>query len=108
MAVLPDAAPQFDTTDQSGTTTQFSGTVGTSVISLPASAGALIDEVVIQCSTDQLISNRLSVSFDGGTNYTKLVPGQAIYWEPRGQTQVKLLGNVAGVLYEVTMNRGQN
>ena len=103
---MAEVAPQFETKDDNGTTTQFASTVGTSATLVPASAGTNISEILIRCSTDNSpITKRLLWSLDNVTYHT-LAPGEFIGWEPQGTlTQIYLKGNVAAVSYEVIMNR---
>ena len=90
-----------------GSTTTFNGTVGTSVVNIPSSAGAIIYEALIRCPSQTPQSNILYACFDGsGTNFHELKPGESVACSIRGgQTQVKIKGNVAAVKYEVTLNR---
>jgi hypothetical protein len=95
-----------ETEDLIGTTDQFSGSVGTSNANVPASAGNVIAEALVRCSSDQANSRRLSVSFDGGTTFLVLSPGEFVGWGTKGGlTQIVIKGNVASVDYEVILNR---
>jgi hypothetical protein len=92
--------------DNDGSTVQGSGSVGLSTISFPDPAQTPISEFLIQCPVDQVDTNRLFVSLDGGTNYLTLYPGGHWAWTPKGETtdQITLLGNVASVNYEIVAN----
>jgi|WetSurMetagenome_2_1015567.scaffolds.fasta_scaffold199831_2 hypothetical protein len=103
---MADLIPQFETEDLQGTTTQYTGTVGTSAISIPTVAGTGIAECLIRCPTQSPNTRRLSYSFDGGTTFSILSPGEYIGWSLKGSpTQIKIKGNVASVDYEVILNR---
>lgn len=104
--MAPDVAPQFEASDLLGTTSQFVGTVGTTPISVPAVAGKPIAEVLVRAPSQTPPSIRLQYSFDGGSNYSDLAPGEFVGWSLKGSiTQVLIKGSTAGVLYEVIMNR---
>lgn len=111
-AIMSDILPQFEQEDLIGTTKHFNGNVSTSWVSVPAVAGNVIAEAFVRCAVDQLNSCRLYVSFDGGAGYILLAPGEGIGWSIKsskesvtGITQISLKGNVAGVVYEVILNR---
>ena len=100
----------FEGADESpglGSTQTFTGTVGTSVVNVPSSAGAVIFEALIRCPSQTPQSRILYACFDGsGTNFHALKPGEFISMSIRGglkQMQVK--ANGAGVEYEITLNR---
>lgn len=104
---MANEAPRFEGADLQGGTLQASGTVGTTPVNVPAVAGGLISEFLIQCPEDQSDQYTLQVSLDGGSNYLTMYPGGAWAWTPKGDIrQITLLGNdVAGVAYEVVLNR---
>lgn len=103
---MADSPPRHEGSDNQGSTSQSSGSVGTTPINFPVSAGAPISEFLIQCPHDQLDSNRLLVSLDGGSNKMTLYPAGHWAWTPKGQTitQITITGNQSGVLYEVVAN----
>lgn len=103
---MVEVAPQFETKDDLGSTTQFASTVGTTPVQVPASAGTKISEILIRCETDNTpVTKRLLWSLDNVT-YHALAPGEFIGWEPQGTIlQIYLKGNTSGVAYEVVMNR---
>lgn len=103
---MGDSGPRFEIADTAGTTLQKSDTVGTSAIDFPVAAGNAVSEFLVQCPTDQLDSNLLKVSLDGGTNVMTLSPGGHWAWTPKGSTitQINLVGNVAGVKFEIVAN----
>jgi len=86
-------------------TLQFSGTVGTSPISLPSVAGGALVTVMVSCKVQTPSSRRLQFSLDGGTTFFTLTPGSMVGWEPKAITQIQIKGNVAGVEYDVIINR---
>lgn len=96
--------------DDDGTTFHVSGSVGLTSILIPASAQGQITEVLIRCSINQPNTRRLSVAFDGGTNYIVLMPGESITWIPKNDSssvpiqQIRILGNAANTLYEAVFN----
>ena len=101
------SAPQFESSDLLGATDQFSGTVGTASIAVPSVAGNVISEVLIRCATDNIpVTKRLLVSFDLGATWLTLSPGEYIGWGFKDtKTQVTIKGSIAGVSYEIVMNR---
>jgi len=106
---MTDSIPQFEITDNVGTTNQYSGTVDQTGISLPTVAGDPIEEVGIRCAIDQAFPSRLEFSYDGGTNWSRLAVGEAREDELRGSiTQIKIraAGTLTTCKYEVIMNRG--
>lgn len=106
LAVAADASPGFETQDLDGATTHYSGTVGTTAVAIPAVAGSVISEVVIKCPYQTPVSKKLLVSFDGGTNFFTLDPGDFIGWSVKGRrTQIHIKGSTAGVAYDVILNR---
>lgn len=90
-----------------GSTFQGAATVGTSPLALPAVIGNPITSALIRCPSDTTPgTKRLLYSFDGGTVYAVLTPGEFVGWSPKGdQTQIYIKGNVAAVPYEVIINR---
>jgi hypothetical protein len=96
-----------ETKDLDGTTIHFNSTVGTSPVNVPSSDGNAIDEVLVRCSNDQTKTNRLSVALDAGATYLVLSPGEFVAWSIKGSLKhISIKGNVAGVAYEIVMNRG--
>jgi len=103
---MADVAEEFESTDKLGTTEQFDGTVGVAPITIPAIAGTSISEFIIQCPFDQSDTNTLKVSINGGANYLTLQPAGFWGWTPKGGVkQLTILGNVAGVKYEIVLNK---
>jgi len=103
---MVDSPARFEIADNDGTTVQASGTVGLSTVLFPDPAQTPIAEFLIQCPVDQVDTNRLQVSLDGGVSYLTLYPGGHWAWTPKGGllTQITLLGNVASVNYEIVAN----
>ena len=103
---MVDSPARFETADNQGSTEQSSGTVGLVNIQVPAVAGAPISEFIIQCPENQGDDHRLYVSLDGGANVITLYPSGHWAWTPKGDsvTQIDLVGNQAGVKYEVVVN----
>ena len=105
---MPDLNPKFEESDVLGTTDGFSGTVGTTAISIPTAAGAPIAGFLIECRSvldGQAFAARLLVSFDGGTTFPwTITPGNNISGNIRNRpTQMKIKGNQAGVLYQAVL-----
>lgn len=86
------------------TVDHFNGTVGTTAIQIPSSAGDDISEVLIHNTTS---ANRdLLISFDGGTTFKTLTPDANIIWNVKeGITQIHIKGSAAATSYEIVMNR---
>jgi hypothetical protein len=88
-----------------GTTLQLAGSVGLTSTAFPTVAGDPIATLLIRCPTQSPTTRRLYYSFDDVT-FHELAPGEFIGWSLKGNlTQIYLKGNVAGVNYEVTLNR---
>lgn len=105
-ALAVDLMPAFELQDLDGSTAHFSGTVGTSAIALPTVAGNIISEVVIKCPFQTPVTKTLKVSFDGGTSFFTLDPGEFIGWSAKGSLrQIYIKGGVAGVTYDILLNR---
>ena len=103
---MPDVPEEFESTDKLGTTSQYDGVVGVAPISIPAIAGNDIGDFIIQCPFDQADTNTLKVSINGGLNFLTMQPAGFWGWTPKGGVkQLVIKGNVAGVKYEVVLNR---
>lgn len=103
---MADIAEEFEVSDKLGATEQYDGVVGTTPIDLPGAPGTIISEFIIQCPFDQSDTNTLKISLDGGSNYLTIQPAGLWAWTPKGEVrQITLLGNVAGVKYEVVLNK---
>lgn len=102
-----DVTSGFEIQDLVGSTVNYSGTVGTSYISLPSSADKNISEVIFKCPYQTPITIRCQISFDTAT-YFDLMPGEFIGWTPKGfKKQVRVKANQAGVLYQAIINYEQ-
>jgi hypothetical protein len=95
----------IETVNTKGLTSHFNGTVGTTAVDIPSSAGGIIQSVLIDnINTDSTKS--LEVSFDGGTTYKTITSASTLsYTIKGGLTQIKLRGAVASCDYEILMNR---
>jgi hypothetical protein len=104
---LTDRAPEFEYADKKGTTDEYVGTVGTGGTSVPSSPGADIQEFMVMCDPDQLHSNYLEISIDGGTTYlAKIFAGGHYGQIVKGTlTQIFIKGSVSSVSYQVILNR---
>ena len=98
---------KVDDTDINGATSMYVSTVGTTAINIPSVAGNAISTCLVRCATDNTpISKRLLYSFDGGTTFATLSPGEYIGWSLKGSlTQISIKGSAASVSYEVILNR---
>lgn len=107
---MVDAMPEFEQTDQLGSTDEFSSSVGTTAVKVPPTAGNDIEEIGIRCAVDQPPNTRLEYSYDG-INYRRLRVGESREDEPRGsikQVWVRAAGSgITTCKYEIIMNRGQ-
>ena len=102
---MADVKPQFEYQDLLGSSKLFTGTVGTTPINIPSSPGGKIASVEVYCPK-QALNRVLSFSIDDGTTYQDLEPVEGQYLQLRGGlTQIKIKGNVAGVQYQIYMNR---
>ena len=103
---MGDVPEEFELTDKLGSTTQHDGVVGTTPIAIPSVATTDIAEFIIQCPFDQVDTNVLKVSINGGVDYMTLQPAGFWAWTPKGGVkQITILGNVAGVKYELVLNK---
>jgi hypothetical protein len=99
-----DIGVGFEMQDLEGSTINYSGTVGTSYVSLPASADKNISEILFKCPYQTPMTIRCQISFDTAT-YFDLMPGEFIGWSAKGfKKQVRVKGNQAGVLYQAIIN----
>lgn len=99
-------APLQSGFEDTGTTTQYAGSVGVTAINIPTAAGDPIVTCLVRCPAQTPNTRRLLYSFDGGVTFHTLSPGEYIGWSLRGaKTQIQIKGNVASVVYEVTLNR---
>lgn len=108
---MPDILPEMDISDTHGSTVTYIGSVGTTAVQVPASAGNAIEELSIRCAIDQPANRRLEFSLDG-TNFARLSVGEAREDEPRGGTITQVWIRAAGsgvttVDYEIFLNLGQ-
>jgi hypothetical protein len=104
---MANQAPSFEQIDQQGTLTMHSGTVGTTPISLPASATTDLIEVSIYLPSNSVPSSKqLLYSFDGGVTFFILQVGESINKTLRGGIkQIQIKGTTASVEYEVTVEK---
>jgi hypothetical protein len=104
LTLVPDLVDQIT----SGETLQFqASTPSTAIFALPTVAGLRIKSAFIRCPNQSPNTKRLTVSFDGGTNFLSLAPGEFVSHDFEGapNTQVHLQSNVSSVNYEVILNR---
>lgn len=102
--------PDFETKDVLGKTLPFSGTVGLSNLTLPASSQGKISEVLLRNPDTNGITTKLYLSFDGGSNFFSLSRGEFIGWAPKNNAsnmpieQIVIKGSVASTNYELLIN----
>lgn len=104
---MVDPAIQFDQADQTGQTIHQNGPFGTTPTLIPSSpvAGQVISEILINTQNISSGSQRLLVSFDGGTTYMEFKKNTIVGWFVRGQQdQLYVKGSTAGVPGEVVVN----
>lgn len=97
--------PQFESKDNDGSTTVESGTATTTPASVPLVAGKVISGYAI----DNLGSNSILVSFDGGTTFRTIEKKSYESWNIKGsitQIVVKTLSSTSG--YEIMLNLEAN
>lgn len=103
-------APDFETKDVLGKTLPFSGTVGTSNLTLPAVSQGKISECLIRNPDTNLITTKLLLSFDGGLNFFSLSRGEFLAWSPKNDAsnnpinQIVIKGSAATTKYEIIIN----
>lgn len=106
---MVDRTPEFESADKKGTTDVYSGTVGLAWTAIPTVAGTEIQSFSVHNVADQVITNTISVSLDGGTTVMDILyPSGFTYQLIKGsKTQIHLLGSAASVSYRVVLNREQ-
>lgn len=103
-------SPDFETKDVLGTTQHFNGSVGLVSALVPAIAGNKISNVLIRNPASNGVNDIIYVAFDGGTTYLSLRRGEFAAWSPRNNasnspiTQIRILGSVAALSYEIIMD----
>lgn len=103
---MSDSLPQFEVEDDLGTTEQYVGSVDTTNFQIPQIPTTAISEVLVRCPVQTPSSKRLLYSFNGGTTFDQLAPGEAIVWNLRGEpTSIIIKGNTTNVLYSVILNK---
>jgi hypothetical protein len=96
--------PIGDAQQDVGGTTQYTGTVGTTAVLVPASPGNPIILALIECPSQLPNSKYLLYSLDDIT-YHKVGNGNYIGWPFKGNiTQLYVKGSVAGVEYQIMIN----
>lgn len=94
-----------ETEDLRGSTDHYNGTVGTTPVSIPSSPGNAIQSVLID-NVSISANKKLLVSFDSGTTW-KTIPRKAVLQGTikGAPKQIQVKGSVAGVEYEIILNR---
>ena len=88
------------------TVKHFDGTVGTTAINVPGSAGEAITLAFVHNPKSNAKTDTLSFSFDSGATFTILKRGDSIIWPVNESiNQVKIKSNVADTDYEIILNR---
>jgi len=97
-----------ETVNTDGSTDHYNGTVGTTAVDIPSSAGNIIQSILID-NTNTASTKTLLVSFDGGTTYKTIGVGATFSWTVKGNLrQVKIKGGAASTSYEILLNRENN
>lgn len=97
------ADSSFPLPNTGGSSAHYNGSVGTTSVSVPSTAGASITSFLIENTHN---SQNLLFSLDGGSTFKTVLPGDAYVVSPRGDlTQITLQGSAAGTTYEIIMNR---
>ncbi len=101
-----DTPPQMEIEDNNGSTTHYSGSVGTSPTTVPSSADKVISSFYLENPiTNTPATKELEFSCDGGTTYTSLRLGESIVWPPKGYVkQIYIKGSTASVNYKMIIN----
>ena len=103
---MADLAPQFETEDLLGSSVPFVSTIGTTSTAFPTIASSAIAEFFIKCPLQTPNTIRLLYSIDGGVTFGALAPGEFLGWALKGSvTQIFIKGNIAGVAYELILNK---
>lgn len=107
---MAHASPEFEQKDVLGKTLPYTGTVGLSNLTLPASSQGKISDVLLRNPDTNGINTKLYLSFDGGTTFFSLSRGEFIGWSPKNNAsntpidQVVIKGSVALTNYEMLIN----
>lgn len=89
---------QVDINDQSGSTVHWSGTVSSSPTTFNSPSNRLIGTILIVPET----SNKLEISFDGGTNY---FPVEAsLVWSPKQVSSILVKSSSGNVAFHAIIN----
>jgi len=97
-----EAIPVKITGSSDGNTIHLNGTVNTTTALTPAVAGNIVMDVMAQ-NVDT--AKDLFVSFDGGTTFKTLRPGDNWIWSPKGNlTQFHIKGENPSTSYEIVIN----
>jgi hypothetical protein len=105
---MPNRAPEFETADKKGTTTPYSGNVGTSWTPIPGSGAGKIQSFAVINDDENSHTEYLEISLDGGTSvYDKLWPGGHLEDTIKGDsiTQIHIRGQSSSVAYRVFLDR---
>lgn len=82
---MSEFRPDFELTDQSGTTEHFNVTLTTSNQSIPAVADKVISEFLVFVKPQlALPSTTAQISLDGGSNFFTVTRGGSLGWTPKG------------------------
>lgn len=83
---MADELPQWETSDNEGSTVSYNGTATTSNSNVPSVSGNVISQFLIIAD-----DNNLQGSFDGGTTFHSFKKGEAFTWDLKGsETQIVL------------------
>jgi hypothetical protein len=100
-----DQESAMETQDLSGSTSHFSGTIGTTSTTIPAVANKVISEVFFKCDNQTPIAKQCLISFDAGVSWLSIGIGEAIAWSVKGRIkQIRVKASTAGVTYQGLIN----
>lgn len=107
---MADQAPSFETQDVLGTTQHYNGTVGTTPILLPTTAGAKISTFLIRNPMGNGAATTIFVAADGQLTYISVTRGEAFQWSPKKTaagspiTQIRIYASANASTYEAIMD----
>lgn len=101
---MADLGSNFENVDNSGSTVQINGVVGTSEVLLPATDALFISEFFIRPNFSNGSECVLHVSIDG-TNFFDIAVGEFLSWTPKGNIkQIKIKANCTTLYYQSIFN----
>ena len=97
---MAESAPQFENSDNSGSTIAYSGTATTTPTAVPASPGAGISQAIVKAN-----GSNLEVSYDGGSTYWPYDNRASLSWDVKGlPTQLFFRTSSGSTDYDALIN----